>query len=196
MGPKGTEDAIDVICDLHNTTANMGLTVISYSYSNWICLHMFKYLQARVVSQYLIMSLAEENLLPVLQLLHVLLKILMADDRSRYYLVLNLFCFLKAKITTVPVRLVLLDIPVCDAYSLESVGKYGICKCMLISACQFLATVRYYFTYGCVSSALEVGPQPQGVVRADIFNVMKDGVDAVLDWIKNFNSGTSFDLFY
>ncbi|XP_072525866.1 N-acyl-aromatic-L-amino acid amidohydrolase (carboxylate-forming) B-like isoform X2 [Salminus brasiliensis] len=113
LGPKGTGDATDIICDLHNTTANMGLTVISYSHSNWICLHIFKYL--------------------------------------------------KAKITTVPVRLMLLDIPDSDAYSLESIAKYGI--------------------------SLEAGPQPQGVVRADVFNFMKEGVDAVLDWIKIFNSG-------
>lgn len=44
---------------------------------------------------------------------------------------------------------------------------------------------------GCDSSALEVGPQPQGVVRADIFNVMKQGVDAILDWTETFNSGMS-----
>ncbi|KAG9260014.1 N-acyl-aromatic-L-amino acid amidohydrolase (carboxylate-forming) B-like [Astyanax mexicanus] len=113
LGPKETEDAIDIICDLHNTTANMGLTVISYSFSNWICLHLFKYL--------------------------------------------------KEKVTTVPVRLMLLDIPICDAYSLESVSKYGI--------------------------SLEAGPQPQGVIRADIFNFMKEAVNAVMDWIKIFNSG-------
>ncbi|KAL7855634.1 hypothetical protein AOLI_G00192380 [Acnodon oligacanthus] len=113
LGAKQTDDAIDMICDLHNTTANMGLTVICYSHTNWICLHVFKHLQA--------------------------------------------------KITTVPVRLLLLNVPACDAYSLESMSKYGI--------------------------SLEVGPQPQGVIRADIFNAMKEGVNAVLDWVKNFNSG-------
>ncbi|XP_026876258.1 N-acyl-aromatic-L-amino acid amidohydrolase (carboxylate-forming) A [Electrophorus electricus] len=113
LGPKGTADATDIICDLHNTTANMGLTVISYSHTNWVIMHIYKYLQE--------------------------------------------------KITKVPVRLILLNIPICDAYSLESVAKHGI--------------------------SLEVGPQPHGVVRADIFNVMKEGVNVVLDWIQHFNSG-------
>ncbi|KAB5515570.1 hypothetical protein PHYPO_G00248470 [Pangasianodon hypophthalmus] len=113
LGPKGSEDAVDIICDLHNTTANMGLTVISYSWSNWICLQIFKHLQA--------------------------------------------------KITDVPVRLLLINVPPGEAYSLESVAKYGI--------------------------SLEVGPQPQGVVRSDIFNFMKQGVDAILDWTETFNSG-------
>lgn len=43
--------------------------------------------------------------------------------------------------------------------------------------------------WGCDSSAIEVGPQPQGVVRADIFNIMKQGLDAILDWTETFNSG-------
>ncbi|KAM9449923.1 N-acyl-aromatic-L-amino acid amidohydrolase (carboxylate-forming) B isoform 2-T3 [Clarias gariepinus] len=113
LGPKGSEDAVDIICDLHNTTANMGLSIISYSWSNWISFHIFKHVQARV--------------------------------------------------RTVPVRLVLINVPPGEAYSLESVSKYGI--------------------------SVEVGPQPQGVLRADIFNIMKQGVDAILDWAETFNSG-------
>ncbi|KAG9346970.1 hypothetical protein JZ751_005897, partial [Albula glossodonta] len=42
LGPKGTDDAMDLICDLHNTTANMGLCLISYSDADWICLHIYK----------------------------------------------------------------------------------------------------------------------------------------------------------
>lgn len=116
LGPKGSEDAVEMICDLHNTTANMGLSIVSYSQHNWISLHICKHLQA--------------------------------------------------KIPNVPVRLVLLNVPLCEAFSLESVSKYGI--------------------------SLEVGPQPQGVVRADIFNIMKQGVDAMLDWTDTFNSGKVF----
>ncbi|XP_076876193.1 N-acyl-aromatic-L-amino acid amidohydrolase (carboxylate-forming) A-like isoform X2 [Brachyhypopomus gauderio] len=116
LGPKGTKDAADLICDLHNTTANMGLTVISYSYTDWVALHVYKHLQE--------------------------------------------------KITNVPVRLILLNIPISDAYSLESVARHGI--------------------------SLEVGPQPHGVVRADIFDIMKEGVDVVLDWIKTFNSDQDY----
>ncbi|KAF7687014.1 N-acyl-aromatic-L-amino acid amidohydrolase (carboxylate-forming) B-like [Silurus meridionalis] len=113
LGPKGSDAAVDIICDLHNTTANMGLTIISYSWSNWIGLHVFKHLQATI--------------------------------------------------TSTPVRLVLINVPPCEAYSLESVAKYGI--------------------------SLEAGPQPQGIVRADVFNFMKQAVDAILEWTEIFNSG-------
>lgn len=46
LGPKGSPEAVDLICDLHNTTANMGLCVIAYSDCDWICLHIFRHLQA------------------------------------------------------------------------------------------------------------------------------------------------------
>ncbi|RXN09085.1 N-acyl-aromatic-L-amino acid amidohydrolase (carboxylate-forming) B-like protein [Labeo rohita] len=107
MGPKGSKDAIDLICDLHNTTSNMGLTLIHYTSSDW------------------------------------------------------------TKITKVPVRVLVLDIPISDAYSLESVSKHGF--------------------------SIEVGPQPQGVVRADIYMIMKEAVDLTIDWIHKFNSGTVFE---
>ncbi|TRY54385.1 hypothetical protein DNTS_031398 [Danionella cerebrum] len=107
LGPKGSPDAVDMICDLHNTTSNMGLTLIHYTSSDW------------------------------------------------------------AKITQVPVRVLVLDFTVSDAYNLESVSKHG-------------------FT-------LEVGPQPQGVIRSDIFVIMKKAVDLTIDWIHKFNSGTVFE---
>ena len=44
LGPKGSEKAVDLICDLHNTTANMGLCIITHV-SDWLGLHLFKYLQ-------------------------------------------------------------------------------------------------------------------------------------------------------
>ncbi|XP_051560745.1 N-acyl-aromatic-L-amino acid amidohydrolase (carboxylate-forming) B-like [Myxocyprinus asiaticus] len=117
LGPKGSADAIDMICDLHNTTSNMGLTLIHYNTNDWMTLHICKYLQT--------------------------------------------------KITQVPVRVVMLDIPISDAYSLESVSKHGF--------------------------SIEVGPQPHGVIRADIYNIMKEGVDVTLEWIRKFNSGTVFE---
>jgi len=46
LGPKGSPAAVDLVCDLHNTTANMGLCLIAYSDCDWICLHIFKHLQA------------------------------------------------------------------------------------------------------------------------------------------------------
>lgn len=47
LGLKGSADAIDMICDLHNTTSNMGLTLIHYTTSDWVTMHICKYLQAR-----------------------------------------------------------------------------------------------------------------------------------------------------
>nr|XP_055060393.1 N-acyl-aromatic-L-amino acid amidohydrolase (carboxylate-forming) B [Misgurnus anguillicaudatus]XP_055060394.1 N-acyl-aromatic-L-amino acid amidohydrolase (carboxylate-forming) B [Misgurnus anguillicaudatus]XP_055060395.1 N-acyl-aromatic-L-amino acid amidohydrolase (carboxylate-forming) B [Misgurnus anguillicaudatus]XP_055060396.1 N-acyl-aromatic-L-amino acid amidohydrolase (carboxylate-forming) B [Misgurnus anguillicaudatus] len=116
LGPKDSADAIDLICDLHNTTSNMGLTLILYT-KDWMALHICKHLQT--------------------------------------------------KITRVPVRVVMLDVPISAAYSLESVSKRG-------------------FT-------IEAGPQPHGVIRADIYEAMKEGVDVTMDWIKKFNSGTVFE---
>ncbi len=47
LGPKGSAHAVDLLCDLHNTTANMGLCLITYSDRDWIILHICKHLQAR-----------------------------------------------------------------------------------------------------------------------------------------------------
>ncbi|XP_059410690.1 N-acyl-aromatic-L-amino acid amidohydrolase (carboxylate-forming) B-like [Carassius carassius] len=117
LGLKGSTDAIDLICDLHNTTSNMGLTPIHYTTSDCVTLHICKYLQTTI--------------------------------------------------TKVPVRVLVLDVPISDSYSLESVSKHG-------------------FT-------LEVGPQPHGVIRADIYIIMKEAVDLTIDWIHKFNSGTVFE---
>ncbi|XP_026158370.1 N-acyl-aromatic-L-amino acid amidohydrolase (carboxylate-forming) B-like [Mastacembelus armatus] len=116
LGPKGSEDAVDLICDFHNTTANMGLCLIFYTI-DWLTLHIYKYI--------------------------------------------------KSKITSVPVRLIQLDLPISEAYSLESVGKH--------------------------SFAIEIGPQPCGVLRADIFNIAKEALDLTMEWIQKFNSGSSFE---
>ncbi|KAM6940604.1 N-acyl-aromatic-L-amino acid amidohydrolase (carboxylate-forming) B-like [Xenentodon cancila] len=116
LGPKGSKEAVDLVIDLHNTTANMGLCLIFYSI-DWITFHIYKYIQS--------------------------------------------------KITSVPVRAIQLDIPTADAYSLEAVGKHGF--------------------------AIEVGPQPSGVLRADIFNVVKEAVDLTVEWLQKFNSGCSFE---
>ncbi|MED6235884.1 hypothetical protein ATANTOWER_001557, partial [Ataeniobius toweri] len=44
LGPKGSTDAVDLLIDLHNTTANMGLCLIFYTL-DWITLHIYKYIQ-------------------------------------------------------------------------------------------------------------------------------------------------------
>ncbi|XP_021563124.1 N-acyl-aromatic-L-amino acid amidohydrolase (carboxylate-forming) [Carlito syrichta] len=49
---------------------------------------------------------------------------------------------------------------------------------------------------GCVYlSCLELGPQPQGVLRADVFSRMRALVARVLDFIELFNQGTAFPAF-
>ncbi|XP_071263252.1 N-acyl-aromatic-L-amino acid amidohydrolase (carboxylate-forming) B-like isoform X2 [Salvelinus alpinus] len=117
LGPKGSVGAMDLVCDLHNTTANMGLSLISCSDQDCVILHIYRQIQR--------------------------------------------------KITSVPVRFILLDLPLADAYSQDSLGKHGF--------------------------SIEVGPQPHGVVRADIFNIMKEAVDQTLDWVQCFNSGSAFE---
>ncbi|XP_025213544.1 N-acyl-aromatic-L-amino acid amidohydrolase (carboxylate-forming) [Theropithecus gelada] len=56
-----------------------------------------------------------------------------------------------------------------ESYNLDSVAKNGL--------------------------ALELGPQPQGVLRADIFSRMRTLVATVLDFIELFNQGTAFPAF-
>lgn len=116
LGPKGSEKAVDLLLDLHNTTCNMGVTLIIPSI-NWLTLHIYKYIQT--------------------------------------------------KMTLAPVRAIQFDLSHSDSYSLDSVGKYGF--------------------------AIEVGPQPHGVLRADIYNMMKKTIDLTLDWLQIFNSGSSLE---
>uniref|UniRef100_A0A667YD09 N-acyl-aromatic-L-amino acid amidohydrolase n=1 Tax=Myripristis murdjan TaxID=586833 RepID=A0A667YD09_9TELE len=103
LGPKGSQEAMDLVCDLHNTTANMGLCVIFTTF-NWISLHIYKYLKS---------------------------------------------------VCVVP---------------------------------EFVSELFLLF-----STAFEVGPQPNGVVRADIYNLMKEALDHLVDWVQEFNSGITFE---
>ncbi|KAM9792560.1 N-acyl-aromatic-L-amino acid amidohydrolase (carboxylate-forming) A-like [Neosynchiropus ocellatus] len=115
VGPKGSPEAVDLICDLHNTTANMGLTVIM-NCGDVIALHICKYIQSKTTSGPLI----------IIQI-----------PSSR------------------------------ESYSLESVGKHGL--------------------------TIEVGPQPNGVIRADIYWAMKEAVDLTFEWLQKFNAGATFE---
>ncbi|KAG7314153.1 hypothetical protein KOW79_022649 [Hemibagrus wyckioides] len=117
LGPKGDLAAVDLLCDLHSSTANVGLCLITHSDSDWICLHICKHLQRELV--------------------------------------------------TIPVRYVHYDVPKSEAYTLHSVGKHGF--------------------------AMEVGPQPHGVIRANVFTAMQEAVHLTLEWVRLFNSGTQFE---
>lgn len=48
LGPKGSQDAVDLLIDIHNTTSNMGLCLIFYTL-DWITLHVLKYIQVRAL---------------------------------------------------------------------------------------------------------------------------------------------------
>lgn len=38
---------------------------------------------------------------------------------------------------------------------------------------------------------MEIGPQPHGVVRSNIYTTMKYGVQHMLDWVRFYNSGAT-----
>ncbi|XP_035492211.1 N-acyl-aromatic-L-amino acid amidohydrolase (carboxylate-forming) B isoform X1 [Scophthalmus maximus] len=116
LGPKGSEEAVDLLCDMHNTTSNMGLCII-FNSADWLILHICKYLQS--------------------------------------------------KITSMPVRALQMDLPLSEAFSVDSLGKHGF--------------------------SFEIGPQPHGVLRADVFNTMKEAVDLTIEWLQQFNSGRTFE---
>ncbi|KAF4071416.1 hypothetical protein AMELA_G00272820 [Ameiurus melas] len=50
LGPKGGSAAVDLLCDLHSSTANVGLCLIAHSDSDWICLHICKHLQRELAT--------------------------------------------------------------------------------------------------------------------------------------------------
>ncbi|XP_062864745.1 N-acyl-aromatic-L-amino acid amidohydrolase (carboxylate-forming) B-like [Trichomycterus rosablanca] len=117
LGPKGSSTAVDLICDLHSSTANVGLCLITCSDHDWICLHICKHLQREMA--------------------------------------------------TIPVRYVHYDVPQSESSSLCSIGKHGF--------------------------AIEIGPQPHGVIRASVFTAMQEAVQLTLDWVRLFNSGSQFE---
>lgn len=119
LGPKGTDQAFDFILDLHNTTANTGVCLISEASHSSFNLHLCHYLQLQNP---------------------------------------GLSC-----------RLLQYEPPGMETYSVESVSKNGI--------------------------GLELGPQPQGVLRADLFSQMRTLVASTLDFIELFNQGKAFPAF-
>ncbi|XP_025957233.2 aspartoacylase isoform X2 [Dromaius novaehollandiae] len=116
FGPKGSDDAYDLIFDLHNTTSNMGCTLILEDSRDDFTIQM---------SHYIKNALAPERC-PILLIEHPTLKY--ATTRS--------------------------------------VAKHLV--------------------------GVEVGPQPHGVVRADILEKMRKTVKHGLDFVHLFNKGKEF----
>ncbi|KAJ8266320.1 hypothetical protein GJAV_G00129060 [Gymnothorax javanicus] len=116
FGPKGSPDAYDVVFDLHNTTANMGCTLILESSKDHFNLQMVNYIK--------------RNLAPA------------------------------------SCSVLLTEHPLLQYATARSVGKHPI--------------------------GLEVGPQPQGVLRSNIFESMRVIMRHALDFIELFNGGMEF----
>nr|XP_032641698.1 aspartoacylase [Chelonoidis abingdonii] len=116
FGPKNSNDAYDIIFDLHNTTSNMGGTLILENSRNNFTIQMFHYIKN---------ALAPECC-PVFLIEHPNLKY--ATTRS--------------------------------------IAKHPV--------------------------GVEVGPQPQGVLRADILDKMRKIIKHGLDFVHIFNKGKEF----
>ncbi|KAL0994424.1 hypothetical protein UPYG_G00122030 [Umbra pygmaea] len=116
FGPKGSPNAYDVIFDLHNTTSNMGCTLILESSSDHFNLQMMHYIKEAI-----------------------------APDCC---------------------RVLLTEHPLLKYSTSRSVAKHPI--------------------------GLEVGPQPHGVLRSNIFEAMRLVVKHALDFIELFNQGLEF----
>ncbi|KAL6463480.1 hypothetical protein MHYP_G00278710 [Metynnis hypsauchen] len=116
FGPKGSPDAYDVIFDLHNTTSNMGSTLILESSTDYFNLQMVHYIKKAIAPESCMVLLNEH--------------------------------------------------PNLKYATTRSVAKHPV--------------------------GLEVGPQPQGVLRSNIFESMRAIMKHALDFIELFNSGVEF----
>ncbi|XP_019366724.1 PREDICTED: aspartoacylase isoform X1 [Gavialis gangeticus] len=116
FGPKGSDVAYDLIFDLHNTTSNMGGTLILENSRNDFIIQMFHYIKN---------ALAPESC-PVFLIEH----------------------------------------PNLTYATTRSIAKHPV--------------------------GVEVGPQPQGVLRADILDKMRKIIKHGLDFVRIFNEGEEF----
>ncbi|XP_042298314.1 aspartoacylase [Sceloporus undulatus] len=116
FGPKGSPDAYDLIFDLHNTTANMGGTLILESSGDELTIQMCRYI-----------------------------KDALAPDGCPVFLI---------------------EHPNLKYATTRSIAKHPV--------------------------GIEIGPQPQGVLRADILEKMRRIIKHGLDFIELFNSGKEF----
>lgn len=67
-------------------------------------------------------------------------------------------------------------------------GLVGFSKLILHSRMQHVLAATCF-----LPAAMEIGPQPHGVVRSNIYTAMKSGVQHMLDWVRFFNSGATVD---
>lgn len=92
-------------------------------------------------------------------------------------------------------RFIHFDVSSKESYSLDSVGKHGFGKIFILTTNRTWGGRKgWIICDACLlkntfSVAMEIGPQPHGVVRSNIYTAMKDGVQHMLDWVRLFNSG-------
>ncbi|KAK2508388.1 hypothetical protein MC885_007121 [Smutsia gigantea] len=116
FGPKDSEDSYDIIFDLHNTTSNMGCTLI------------------------------------------------LEDSRNDF--LIQMFHYIKTSLAPLPCYIYLIEHPSLQYATTRSIAKHPV--------------------------GIEVGPQSQGVLRADILNQMRKMIKHALDFIHHFNEGKEF----
>lgn len=58
--------------------------------------------------------------------------------------------------------------------------------CIFLNKDYISIRTRVFF----LRAAMEVGPQPHGVIRANVFTAMQEAVHLTLEWVRLFNSGT------
>ncbi|XP_006246880.1 aspartoacylase isoform X3 [Rattus norvegicus] len=116
FGPKNSDDAYDVVFDLHNTTSNMGCTLI------------------------------------------------LEDSRNDF--LIQMFHYIKTCMAPLPCSVYLIEHPSLKYATTRSIAKYPV--------------------------GIEVGPQPHGVLRADILDQMRRMLKHALDFIQRFNEGKEF----
>lgn len=116
LGPKGSESATDFIIDLHNTTSNMGPTLILLESD------VFN----RQLAAYVLQKMPDA--------------VVVVEDESTME----------------------------QHYFLASIGHKGV--------------------------IVEIGPQPQGVIRQDVLEWMEDMTTHILDFIEMHNTGETPDL--
>ncbi|XP_012308355.2 N-acyl-aromatic-L-amino acid amidohydrolase (carboxylate-forming) isoform X1 [Aotus nancymaae] len=217
LGPKASGRAFDFVLDLHNTTANMGTCLIAGSSHDVFALHLCRHLQVASAEHTiprgereggqggarpeppLISPRAEFPWVPVSGVCHP--PALQAPGTASPALpegrgrpgqggwrpvlppchALHLFplpfrpgpltCLSRPQLQypELSCQVFLYQRSGEESYNLDSVAKNGL--------------------------ALELGPQPQGVLRADIFSRMRALVATVLDFIELFNQGTAFPAF-
>lgn len=119
LGPKGSPEAVDLVCDLHNSTANMGLCLIAYSDCDWICLHIFRHLQARAKT---VRAEAKKGVRETL--LERCAFVEQKPENDKKSKAGNDDDF-QRQMPDIPVRYIHFDISSKESYSLDSVGKHG-----------------------------------------------------------------------